>query len=154
VLFSYVFLISNNEEINLNDYKIKEINSRFKNNFLNKYHLKGQDISNINIGIFYKHQIIFIVTLIKENDNFKISRLCSKYQQHHNDLFKLIINYLKDNYIWKEICVSSDLCWEDEYKYEKLNFKYIKQSKPKYSYKSEKLKIYDCGYINYCLKHD
>ena len=46
---------------------IKEISSNIKNSFLQKYHLLGDDKSNIKLGAFYNNKLVAVMTFSKGN---------------------------------------------------------------------------------------
>ena len=61
--------------------EIKKINRGIKNKFLNKYHIKGQDKSSVNIGAFYKGRLVSVITFVKlryeREFQYKLNRICS-----------------------------------------------------------------------------
>ena len=64
--------------------KIKEINSSICSEFLNKNHIQGKVKSNVRIGLYYKNELVAVMTFTKNNSRFMgskeqwtLSRFCS-----------------------------------------------------------------------------
>lgn len=116
--------------------KVKPIDSNIKNEFLEKFHLQGKDISSINIGAFYNDKLVSVMTFSKPNiskgnkinDNKKIyelNRFCSDYEYHIPGIAGKLLSYFKKNFEWDEIFSYCDLRWSDGNLYYKLGFSLI-----------------------------
>jgi hypothetical protein len=51
-----------NEKIYARNCSVKEIDTSTKNTFLNQYHLQGADKSNHKLGIYYKEELVAVMT--------------------------------------------------------------------------------------------
>lgn len=114
---------------------IKEVSEDEANTFLNTYHYqntcKGQ---NIRLGLYYKDELIQIMTFGKPRYNnkykYELLRLCTKYNYTiiggSNKLFK----YFKDNFSKNSIISYCDLSKFNGKVYEGLGFKLLKTSAP------------------------
>lgn len=45
--------------------EIKEISVKEKNNFLHKYHIQGEDFSNVKLGAYFKNELVAVMTFGK-----------------------------------------------------------------------------------------
>ena len=72
---------------------IKEIDYKECSDFLNKWHLQGQDTSGVRYGAFYKNELVGVMTFyISKNEgklnrfatnlNYKIPGLASKFVKY------------------------------------------------------------------------
>jgi hypothetical protein len=41
---------------------IKEISTELKNDFLNQFHIQGEDKSKIKLGLFYQDELVAVMT--------------------------------------------------------------------------------------------
>jgi hypothetical protein len=61
---------------------VKEIDNKSKNDFLNKNHIQGQDISKYKLGLFYNDELVSVMTFGQRNitgkSSFELIRFCSK----------------------------------------------------------------------------
>ncbi len=123
--------------------EIKEIDSKLKNEFLNKYHLQGEDSSNIKLGAFYNNELISVMTFSHgsiskgsklENDVWELNRFCSDYNYHIIGIASKLLSYFKKNYEWKEIYSYADRRWSVGNLYYKLGFELDHTTKPNYWY--------------------
>lgn len=122
---------------------IKEISPKEKNQFLNKYHIQGEDRSKIKLGLFFNNELVGVMTFI----NPRIA-LGSKSKQNIYELSRFassryivggsakLINYFIKHYKPNNIYSYSDNRWTDpdNNMYLKLGFIKTKESQPNYSY--------------------
>lgn len=123
---------------------IKEISPKDKNDFLNKYHLQGEDRSQIKLGLFYNNILSGVITFSKprislggnsnQNNIYELSRYATS-SYIVGGLSKLI-KYFKNNYNLSQIYSYSDNRWTDSNNnmYIKSGFIITKQSNPNYYY--------------------
>lgn len=62
--------------------EIREVGFSEKNDFLEAYHLQGSDLANVSYGLYYKGELVSVMTFKKPyfNHNFdwELSRFCNK----------------------------------------------------------------------------
>jgi len=135
--------INNSIRIHARKCIIKEILPKIKNEFLNKYHIQGEDKSNIKLGAFYKDELISIMTFShgsisrkKLNDKsiWELSRFCSNNKYHIPGIASKLLTYFKRKYEWKDIISYADRRWSDGNLYNKIGFELDSITKPNYWY--------------------
>lgn len=62
---------------------IKEIPVKIKNDFLHKYHIQGDDFSNIKLGAYYKDELVAVMTFGKP-------RIAMGHKKHKDGEYELI----------------------------------------------------------------
>jgi hypothetical protein len=115
---------------------IKEISYNEKSNFLNEYHIQGNDVSQYYIGCFYKNELISVMTFsrcrfIKDNQ-IELTRFCSS--KNVIGSFGKLLKYFIKNYKPKKIISYADRRFSIGNVYETLNFKKIGNTPPNYFY--------------------
>ncbi len=160
------------KEINSENCELKEITSNESKNFLseNYFFNFSEDIikgETINLGLFFKEELIQLVIFNKQKSNWELSCICSKKDLNilkgKEKLLKSFIEKYSNN-----IIAYCDLRFFSEDSYKELGFKKIKSEDPSYRYvkndkiyqaqvfeeseliepsKSKYFKIYDFGKI-------
>lgn len=152
---------------------VKEVNVSDSIEFLNKNHIQGGIGSNLKLGLYYKNELISLMTFDNLEGrkrmtpgNWNINRFCNKLGSTVVGGASKIFKYFIKNYEVKRVISYSDKDWSTGGLYEKLNFTKISESSVDYKYvvdgkrvhKSnfkgiEKeipyLKIWDCGKIKW-----
>ena len=125
---------------------VKEINSKTKNKFLNKYHIQGEDKSSVKLGLFTKDtkKLVSVMTFglarkslgHKGNDDsiIELVRFANSSKYIVLGSFGKLLKYFKDTYEYSKIITYADLRWSDGNIYFKNNFNLIRISKPSYWY--------------------
>jgi hypothetical protein len=113
---------------------IKEIDFKIKNEFLENYHIQGQDNSIINLGAFYNNGIVAVMTFSKEFGIWELNRFCIDYNYNISGIASKLLDHFKTNYQWKEIISYADLRWSKGDLYYNLGFEFEKQTQPNYWY--------------------
>lgn len=144
------FLIKTIEPLHeIRDYTIREIDNNTCREFLNTYHLSGEDKSAIKLGCFslVDDSLITVVTLKKPTTykefDYQISRLCSSYSIIHYDK---LFEYIYKNYS-KSLIVYCDRSKFTGTTYQELGFSLLKHTRPDYcwcNYTGEILNRKDC----------
>jgi len=111
--------------------------------FLNKNHLQGFVNSNINYGLYYKGELVSLMTFMKvrkvlnsvvKDNHYELIRFCNKLNYSvvggASKLFKTFIN----NYSPMNVISYCDISWANGNLYKQLGFKYEKLTKPNYYY--------------------
>ena len=143
--------------------EIKEIAPPEKNEFLNKYHIQGEDKALFSYGLFYKNELVAVMTMCKlraslgnKNDSegtYELSRFATKYHVigGFSKLLKNIINLKEEIKIVKTY---ADLRWssKSDNVYIKNNFSLIKESKPSYWYTDTRRRFHRYNFRKGVLK--
>jgi hypothetical protein len=131
----------NNEKIYARKCVISEISQKEKSEFLNTYHLQGNDKSSIYYGLKYKDTLVAVMSFGKKRkslgsngDGYELYRYAS-----NNVIggFTKMINYFIKKFNPTEIITYADRNWSssDEFCfYGKVGFDYIGKTKPNYHY--------------------
>jgi hypothetical protein len=142
---------NNGEKIYARKCTIKEINSNIKKEFLDLNHIQGNSASSINLGLFYRNQLVSVMTFSKRrvamsskkqmsnNRSYELARFASIKDKIIIGGFGKLINYFKTNYhnIADEIVTYADLRWSIESNiYEKIGFEKYNETQPNYFYVS------------------
>lgn len=136
------------EKIYARKCEIKEISSKERNIFLEKNHIQGADKASISYGLFYKNELVAILSLSKprvalgqkSNNNsglYELSRFAGKLGFTIVGGFsKLLKNILTLHPEIKKIITYADIRWTDLHNnvYTKNNFKLDHISEPSYFY--------------------
>ena len=136
--------------LKLNKYKIygrdciiQEIDTKLKNKFLNKYHLQGQDKSQIYLGSFYRNRLVAVMTFSKQRKALGLS-----HKENYWELSRFVtvggftvigiasklLKYFEVKYKPKQIITYADIKWSMGKLYTILGFTQTHQSKPNYWY--------------------
>ena len=111
---------------------IKEIDKETSDEFLIKYHLQGTAKSTIKLGLFYKNELVSVMTFGKprynKNYEYELIRYCSnaKVVGGAEKLFKYFIETYEPN----SIISYCDLSKFSGNTYNKLNFKLLRKTAP------------------------
>lgn len=130
-----------NKKIYARKCTIKEIDSKTKNNFLNEYHLQGEDKSKIKLGLFYEDELVSVMTFgsLRKSlgykgvkNTFELIRFVSKYNVIGGA--SKLLKYFIVNYKPNKIISYADRRWSTGNLYEKIGFKFITTTEPSYWY--------------------
>ena len=123
---------------------ISEVNSKEKDNFLEKYHLQGKDKSGIKIGAYYNNELVSIMTFSKlrvalgskhVDRVFEMSRFCSSAKVM--GVASKLLSFFVNKYNPTKIIAYADRCWTTEKKqnvYQKIGFTKVSNGVPNYWY--------------------
>lgn len=121
---------------------VREISPEEKNMFLDTYHIQGADKSNTKLGLFFKDELVAVMTFSKPNvtkgkskENFiELGRYATKFNVigGAGKLLAHFKNYCKHG----KIITYADRRWtsESENLYTKLGFRFLKKTQPNYFY--------------------
>ena len=138
-----ILKISTSQRIHARKCQIKEISPKVKNEFLNNFHIQGEDRSNIKLGAFYQNELISVMTFSKGNISkgskskegvWELNRFCSNSSYHIPGIASRFLAYFKRNYKWKDIFSYADRRWSNGNVYNKIGFKLDSITKPNYWY--------------------
>ncbi len=131
--------------------EIKLVTFLEKKQFLEDNHLQGNDISYINYGLYYKNELVSIMTFSKprlalgfnsnskKGNSMELSRFCSKINYNIVGSFLKLLTYFKNtNPNILNLYTYADCRWSgvnpENTVYSKCGFKFIHKSKPSYFY--------------------
>jgi hypothetical protein len=140
-----------NNLLHLNENKIyarkcivKYIDNTIKNNFLIKNHIQGNSNTSINLGLYYKEELVSVMTFSKErlalgnkkseDDVYELNRFCSISNTTIIGGAGKLLKYFIKNYNPKKIISYADRRWSSGNLYETLGFKFINNTNPNYWY--------------------
>ncbi len=126
--------------------ELKEISNKEVKDFLELNHLQGYCVSKINLGLFFKNELVSLMTFGGLRKN-----LGSKNQEGKYELLRFVnklnftvvggaeklFKYFLDKYKPLEVISYADRSWtmkNGNSLYEKLGFKFEKETQPNYSY--------------------
>jgi hypothetical protein len=122
---------------------IKEVKTENKTKFLDENHIQGSVGSSVNLGLYYKDELVSIMTFgsLRKNmgrnfidGHYELLRFCNKLDSNviggASKLFKHFIN----NYNPIEVISYADRRWSQGGLYDNLGFEFIKNSVPNYFY--------------------
>lgn len=104
--------------------EVKEISSKEKNEFLNSYHIQGEDKSKIKLGLFFETELVAVMTFTKprfnKNYQWELSRYASKYKVIGGA--GKLLKYFERNYKPESIITYADRRFSKGNLYNKLGF--------------------------------
>ena len=121
---------------------IRNVDYKTKREFISKYHLQGDRISQINIGLYYNNILVSMMTFSKYNREenkykncFELIRFCNNYDYQIYGSASKIIKFFMENYSDCDNLISyCDRRWSDGNTYYKCGFKLIDTTSPNYWY--------------------
>lgn len=149
---SHILGFDNGEKIGARKCNIKKITSFEKSEFLDKYHIQGNDNSFIYYGSFYNNILVGVMTFNEKRNmtknldrQYELSRFCTKNGYIISGLASKIIKQFIIDYNPSSIISFADRRWTPQYDsnlYTKMGFKLVKILKPGYSYYNSKVNKY------------
>lgn len=135
---------------------VKQISYKDKHEFLNNYHLQGDTVSSINLGLYYHNELVSVMTFKKLKDNnYELARFCNIPDTIINGAASKLLAYFETNYQWSDIITYADRRWSVGNLYYQLGFTFKHNSKPNYWYwgKDIKGRKHRLNYNKNKLKH-
>jgi len=131
---------------------IKKIDKEDKSHFLDKFHIQGNDKSDIFYGAYYNNILVGVMTfnskrnMTKNNDGeYELSRYCTKQNYIVTGLGSKMMKKFINDYSPKSIISFADRRWTTDGNnnmYTKLGFELVSILKPTYFYYSSKVNRY------------
>jgi hypothetical protein len=113
---------------------IKEVDTKIKTKFLNDNHIQGTIGSKINLGLYYKDELISLMTFgkrpILNKNEYELIRFCNKLDTSVIGGASKLLKYFIRNHQPTEMISYADRRWSNGNLYEQLNFKFIENTKP------------------------
>lgn len=126
----------NNKKIFARNCKIVIVDSKIKNDFLDKNHIQGKCQSSINIGLEYNGELVSLMTFGGRNINakreFELIRFCNKMYYNVVGSASKLFKYFIRNYNFENIISYADVSHFTGDLYKTLGFKYSHRSQPNY----------------------
>ena len=123
---------------------IKEILPRFKNDFLDKYHIQGKDTSSLKLGAFKNDELVSVMTFakprislgqkVREEGVWELSRFASISNTQTPGVASKLFKYFIKQYNPETIYTYSDIRWNTGRLYKQLDMEYLGRSNPNYWY--------------------
>lgn len=90
--------------------EIKLVDTKEKTYFHGRYHIQGNGISSLNIGLYFNTELVSCMSFkVNKNKQFELTRYSTRY--HVIGGFNKLLNHFKINYDWNEIVTFADLRW-------------------------------------------
>jgi hypothetical protein len=160
--------LNKNKIINSIECKILELkNNEQIKNFLNNNHIHGFKDSYIKLGLFYKKELVSIMTFTKSDykGKYYLNQFCNKNFINVKEYFSKLFNYFIKKYKPIEIISKIDRNYIDK-NLLKSNMKFLFKTIPNFYYinkhnqktinnnkTNKNYKIYDSGYLIFKLSH-
>ncbi len=133
-----------NNKIYARNCQVKKVSTKIKNEFLDKNHIQGKCNSSCAYGLFYKDELVSLMTFGKPRqqkkyntdyeNTWELMRFCNKlYTNVIGGASKLLSYFVKEKKPNK-IITYADRRWSKGNMYFKLGFKHTHNSKPNYFY--------------------
>ena len=122
--------------------EIRNVSKKDENKFIEENHIQGYAKSKINLGLFYKDELVCIMTFSKPrkiykgngNVDYELIRFCNKINTNViGGASKLFQSFIK-SYNPKIILTFADRFYSNGNLYNKLNFSRVGETKPNYQY--------------------
>ena len=126
--------------------EIKEISSKESIVFQNENHIQGSCKSKINIGLFYKNELVSLMTFSKhkfdKKHKWEMTKFCNKIGWHIPGGASKLLSYFEKTYKPKLLISYADRKWSNGNVYEKLGFKLDHVNLPDYWYFDKLYNLY------------
>ena len=107
--------------------KIREVSNKIKREFLENNHLQGDCQSSINLGLFYKDEIVSIMTFgtprFNKIHDYELLRFCSKLGYQIRFAASKLLKYFERNNKGKTLVSYANQRWSNGLLYFNLGFK-------------------------------
>lgn len=123
--------------------KVDVVDSKKAKIFLEENHIQGYCVSKHNIGLFYKNELVSIMTFgslrrslgqKSQDKSYELLRFCNKLNTSViGGASKIFKHFIKNNDI-NLIISYADRCWSNGNLYKRLGFRNIGTTKPNYYY--------------------
>jgi len=114
---------------------IRNLSFKEKSEFLLNFHLQGDKISKINLGIFYEDILLAVMTFSESvNLYFELERYCCHPDYRILGAASKLLVFFKRNYNWNTIISYADRRWSSGNLYNQLGFQLDSITEPNYWY--------------------
>jgi len=135
--------LSNLKRIHARQCIIKPVEFSQKKKFLDTNHIQGNDVSCVNLGLFYNNMLVSLMTFskgsiakghVKQDGYFELSRFCNLCFHKIPGAASKLLSYFIKNYEWINIFSYADRRWSQGNVYYKLGFQLASAVAPNYWY--------------------
>jgi hypothetical protein len=117
---------------------IKEVSAKETNLFLDKNHIQGKCNAKIRLGLYFNNELVSLMTFSKsrynKNIEYELIRFSSKINTTVIGAGSKLLKYFEKNYKPRNIISYANRRFSQGKIYEKLGFKFIKNTEPNYFY--------------------
>lgn len=122
---------------------IREVKNQLKNEFLNNNHIQGEDKSKYKYGLYYKDELISLITFgnlrkitgnTSQEGKYELIRFVTKQNYNVVGGFSKLLSHFIKNISPKSIISFADRRYSQGRLYENNGFNFIKNSPPNYWY--------------------
>lgn len=122
---------------------VKEVSSKDASKFLEDNHIQGKVNSSIRIGLYYKEELISLMTFSglrknlgqsAKNNHYELLRFCNKINTTIVGGASKLISHFEKKYTPEEIISYADIRWSEGNLYEVLDFIKVSITPPNYFY--------------------
>lgn len=117
---------------------VKEVDKTITRKFMNNYHIQGDCVSKVNIGLFFNDELVSMMTFGKsrfnKNYEWELLRFCNKEGYHVIGGAGKLLKYFEREFSPLSLISYADRRWSIGNLYRKLGFKEIESSRPAYFY--------------------
>ena len=123
--------------------EVKEVSYNDTKLFLDQNHIQGSVISKYNIGLYYKNELVSIMTFgslrkslgqNKKDGQYELLRFCNKLNFSIIGGASKLFKYFKNKYNPLLVISYADRCWSNGNLYKRLGFKMDGVTQPNYYY--------------------
>jgi hypothetical protein len=133
--------------------EVREVPIKTSSKFLDNNHIQGKDISNIKLGLYYKNELVSLMTFNKSEgrkkmseNEWNLSRFCSKLNTNVIGGSSKILQFFIEKYNPVRIISYADRDWSCGDLYLNLGFKLISENKPDYKYIVDSKRVHKSRY--------
>ena len=140
--------------------KIKFVDSKTKEEFLNTNHIQGNLGTNINLGLYYGEELVSLMTfknprnILKNksvNGYYELTRFINKLDTTVVGGAGRLLKFFIKTYQPNKIISYADLRWSDGCLYEVLGFSYVHSIEPNFTYINGKNRVNQIKYQKHKL---
>lgn len=122
--------------------EVKEVSSKESFYFQEENHIQGAVNSKVNIGLYFKDELVSLMTFSKPRFNrrheWELVRFCNKLGWHIPGAASKLLTHFEREYKPKNIVSYADRCWSKGNLYKHLGFELDHISSPNYFYVNKK----------------
>jgi len=122
--------------------EVKEVSSLDSINFQSQNHIQGAINSKVNLGLYFKDELVSLMTFSKprfdKKHDWELVRFCNKLGWHIPGAASKLLSHFEREYNPKNIVSYADRSWSKGNLYRQLGFELDHISSPNYFYISKK----------------
>jgi len=130
--------LNKNKKIGARKCIIKEVPTKEARKFIDENHLQGYTNASIKIGLYYKDELLSIMTFGKsrynKNIEYELIRFCTKREYTVQGGGSRLLKYFETQYKPKSLISYANRRWSKGNFYEKTGFEFKHITKPNYFY--------------------